>query len=272
MSTATERTDEQYEKQLTAPLLSEEALNLLDPRTVWIDQAYYEHGFDRLTFIINNLQYSIPACVPTLPTLYFVGFNRPAASEIFAEFQTSTIRSHGANHKFRKIARSHLRKKIWEIVFGVFEPETTREALDYIGFSDEAQTNVLKLNYRGPTQPHPVEFMLRHVVLGGDETFTVGEWVLRYFDRRLRLLTHLDYEIKRRGDINDRYGDENVLWVDLDFLAKEIENKYMDSEYAYQNDFLNNIPLELITELPPLYHDYMETETLENNQLQRPEN
>lgn len=245
MSTATESTNEQYEKELTAALLSEEALMLLDPRYVWIDQAYYEHGFDRLTFIINNLQYSIPACVPTLPTLYFVGFNRPATSEIFAEFKTSNILSLGAIHKFRKIARTHLRRKIWEICYEVFKPKTTREALDYIGFSDEAQTNVLKLN--SPTHNHPVEFMLRHLTLDKER---VGEWVLRYFDRRLRLLTHLDYEIKRREYHIARDG--NDVLVALDFLANEIENKYMDSKYAYETGILNTIPLALITDVPPV--------------------
>lgn len=245
MSTATESTKEQYEKQLTAPLLSEEALMLLDPRSITIEQAFYEHGFDRLTFTINNLQYSIPACVPTLPTLYFVGFNRPAASEIFANFQTSPILNLSARHKFEKIARAHLRKKIWEICYGVFEPKTTREALDYMGFSDEAQTNVLKLNY--PPPDHPVEFMLRHVILDKE---CLGQWVLRYFDRRLRLLTHLDYEIKQRGSV-DEVGD-NYLPVDLGFLAEEIENKHMDSKYAYENGILNDIPLALITDVPPM--------------------
>lgn len=253
MSRATESTENEYEKQLTALLLSEEALMLLDPRSVSIDQAFYEHGFDRLTFTIKNLQYSIPACVPTLPTLYFVGFNRAAASEIFAEFQTSTILSLGANHKFEKIARTHLRKKIWEICYGVFEPRTTREALDYVGFSDEAQTNVLKLNdplHRRNT----VEFMLRHLILDKE---CVGEWVLRYFDRRLRLLTHLDKEIKRRGYVdgegaagNHHHVQRALPVVDLGFLAEEIENKYMNSRYAYEDGILNDIPLPLITDVP----------------------
>lgn len=242
MSTATESTKEQYAKQLTAPLLSEEALMLLDPRSIRIEQAYYEHGFDRLTFTINNLRYSIPACVPTLPTLYFVGFNRLAASEIFVNFQTSPILNLSAHHKFEKIARTHLRKKIWEICYGVFEPKTTREALDYMGFSDEAQTNLLKLKY--PPHGHPVEFMLRHVILDKE---CVGEWVLRYFDRRLRLLTHLDKEIKQRECVDE---EGNYVPVDLEFLAEEIENKYMDSKFAYENGFLNDIPLALITDVP----------------------
>lgn len=258
MSESTGITKEQYEKQLTAPLLSEEALMLLDPRSVRIDQAFYEHGFDRLTFTINNLQYSIPACVPTLPTLYFVGFNRPAASEIFAEFQTSSILSLSANHKLEKIARTYLRKKIWEMCYGVFEPRTTREALNYLGFSDEAQTNVLKLNY--PLHGRPVEFMLRHVILNKE---CVGEWVLRYFARRLRLLTHLDYEIRRRGyekevRNNDNHYVQPVPVVDLGFLAEEIENKYMDSKYAYEDGIPNDIPLALITDIPSM----LQTQTM----------
>lgn len=246
-------TKEQYEKQLTAPLLSEEALMLLDPRSIRLDQAFYEHGFDRLTFTIHNLQYSIPACVPTLPTLYFVGFNRPASSELFAEFQTSSSLDLSANHKFENIARTHLRQKIWEIRYGVFEPRTTREALDYMGFSDEAQTNVLKLNFPS-LHGRPVEFMLRHVTLDKE---CVGKWVLRYFDRRLRLLTHLDYEIQRRGYVDEEAGNNNhnvqrVPVVNLHFLAEEIENKYMDSKYAYEDGIVNDIPLALITDVPSM--------------------
>lgn len=242
MSTVTEITKEQYEKQLTAPLLSDEALMLLDPKSIKIEQAYYEHGFDRLTFTINNLEYSIPACVPTLPTLYFVGFNRLAASEIFANFQTAPILNFSAHHKFGGIARAHLRKKLWELCYDVVEPKTTREALDYVGFSDEAQTNLLK--FRHPTKGQPAKFMLRHVILDKER---IAEWVLRYFDRRLRLLTHLDYEIKQRESIDE---EGNYEPVDLEFLAEEIENKYMDSEFAYRNEFVNNIPLALITDLP----------------------
>lgn len=241
MSTSDESTKEHYEKQLTKPLLSEEALMLLDPNSVRIEQAYYEHGFDRLTFTIKDLEYSIPACIPTLPTLYFVGFNRTAASEIFANFQTTPILNSSAHYKFERIARAHLRKKLWEVYYDVVQPKTTREALDYVGFSDEAQTNLLKLKY--PPKGEPVEFMLRHVILDKEH---IGEWVLRYFDRRLRLLTHLDSEIKQRESIDE---EGNLEPVDLEFLAEEIENKYMDSEFAYGNEFVNSVPLALITDL-----------------------
>lgn len=88
MTTADQTAKEQYEKQFTEPLLSEEAVMLLDPSTVKSELVYYQHGYDRTTFTIKGLEYSIPGCLPTLPTLYFVGFNRVAASEIFAEFQT----------------------------------------------------------------------------------------------------------------------------------------------------------------------------------------
>lgn len=242
MFTDTGSFKEQYEKQLIAPLLSEEALMLLDQKSVRIEQAYYEHGFDRLTFTIKNLEYSIPACIPTLPTLYFVGFNRPAASEIFENFQSAPIQNLNAHYRFQKIARTHLRKKLWEICYEVFEPKTTREALDYVGFSDEAQTNLLKL--KCPSGGQPVEFMLRHIIFDKER---ISQWVLRYFDRRLRLLTQLDREIKKRESIDEEGNHEPV---DLEFLAEEIENKYMDSEVAYGNDFLNNIPLALITDVP----------------------
>lgn len=237
MSMATEDTKEQYEKQL---LLSEEALTLLDPNSIRIEEAYYEHGFDRFTFTIKSLEYSIPACFPTLPTLYFVGFNRPAASEIYANFQAVDILNSNAYFKFEKIARDYLVEKFSDIWFNEFQPKTTREALDYVGLSDKAQTNLLKLKY--PPTSQRVEFMLRHVI--NDE---LGDWVLRYFDRRFRTLTRLDYEIKKR-EITDAGG--NLVPVDLQFLADELENKYMDSEFAYGNDFRNDLPLKLITDLP----------------------
>lgn len=89
MPTATQRAKERYEKRLIKSLLTEEALMLLDPYSFCIEQAYYEHGFDRLTFINDSLEYSIPGSLITLPTLYFAGFGRPAATEIYAKFQAT---------------------------------------------------------------------------------------------------------------------------------------------------------------------------------------
>lgn len=239
MPITTEHDKEKYEKLLTAPHLSDEALMLLDPHSFRIEQAYYEHGFDRFTFRIDTLQYSIPACLPTLPTLYFVGFNRPAASEIYAKFQTAPI-SNNPYFRFRMIARVHLHQKGRDIRTKTFQPKTTREALDYMGFSDEAQTKLLKLKY--PPNGQRVEFMLRHVTID-----KVIEWVGRYFDRRIHILANLDCEIKKRENI-DKGG--NVVPVDLKFLADELENKHMDSELAYGNDIMDPLPLTLITDLP----------------------
>lgn len=238
MSTDTELTKEQYEKQLTAPLLSEEALTLLNPYSIRIEQAYYEHGFDRLTFTINNLEYSIPACLLTLPTLYFVGFNRAAACEIYAEFQAAPINDN-ASFRFEKIARTYLWHKFSKIWFCEIKPKTTHEALDYVGLSDEAQTNILRLEY--PLKGQRAEFMLRHVTIDN-----VDDWAMRYVNRRLRILTNLDYQIKTRAFTDERESEP----VDLNFLADEIENKYMDSERPYGNILPNALPLTLITDLP----------------------
>lgn len=238
MSKDTKLTKEQYEKQLTAPLLSEEALILLDPNSIRIEQAYYEHGFDRLTFTINTLEYSIPACIPTLPTLYFVGFNRSAASEIYATFQAAPIKKDAAQ-KFEEIARAYLEDKLSKISRKVVQPKTTHEALDYAGFSDEAQTNVLKLEYPFPGQQ--AEFMLRLVTID-----TVPDWAMRYFFRRFWILSELDDQIKQRKFIDER---GNSKPVDLTFLANEIGNKHIDSECPYGNRFRNALPLKLITDL-----------------------
>lgn len=91
MSTNTNLTYKKYEKLLSKLILSEEALMLLNPYHIRIELAYYKHGFDRLIFQIKNLEYSIPGCLLTLPTLYFVGFNRSAASEIYSIFQAAPI-------------------------------------------------------------------------------------------------------------------------------------------------------------------------------------
>lgn len=239
MSIATQHAKEEYEKMLSTPHLSEEALMLLEPYSISIEQAYYEHGFDRLTFIIDTLKYSIPACLPTLPTLYFAGFGRPAASEIYAKFQAAPINKN-PYFRFRMIARTHLEQKGRDIHTKVVQPKTTREALDYMGVSDEAQTRLLKLQY--PPNDQPVEFMLRHITID-----KVMEWAMRYFDRRIHLLASLDCEIRRRGNIDER---GNVVPVDLKFLAEELENKYMDSELAYGSGTINLLPLGLITDLP----------------------
>ena len=69
MTTANLKSKEKYENQLTEQLLSEEALTLLDPSTVKLERSYYEHGFNRITFIIEGLEYSIPRCLLTLPTI-----------------------------------------------------------------------------------------------------------------------------------------------------------------------------------------------------------
>lgn len=236
MSTDIEPTKEQYEKQLTAPLLSEEALTLLNPYSIRIEQAYYEHGFDRLTFTINNLEYSIPACLPTLPTLYFIGFNRAAASEIYAEFQTAPINDN-ASLRFEKIATTYLWQKFSDIWYCKIRPKTTHEVLDYVGLSNEAQTNVLRLEY--PLKGQHAEFMLRHVTIDN-----VDSWAIRYVNRRFRILADLDYQIKARVFTDERESEP----VDLNFLADEIENKYMDSERPYGNIFPNTLPLTLITD------------------------
>lgn len=237
MSDPTERAKEKYEKRLKIPLLSEEAMMLLDPYSFTIEQAYYEHGFDRLTFLIDTLMYSIPACLPTLPTLYFVGFARPAASEIFAKFQTSPI-SKKPHFRFRMIARTYLQQKGRNISTGLVQPKTTREALDYIGISDDAQTKVLKLHFL--PDDDPLEFMLRQITMD-----FVSEWVLRYFDRRINILANLDSEIKRR-EFTENSG--NVVPVDMKFLADELENKCMDSGLAYGHGSMNLLPLTLITD------------------------
>lgn len=132
MSTAAQRAKERYEKRLTKSLLTEEALMLLDPYSFCIEQAYYEHRFDRLAFINDSLEYSIPGSLITLPTLYFAGFGRPAASEIYAKFQAAPV-SKNPYFKFRMIARTHLQQKGRHIRTKVVQPKTTREALDYMG-------------------------------------------------------------------------------------------------------------------------------------------
>lgn len=239
MSLATERAKERYERRSRKPLLSEDALMLLDPYSFSIEQAYYEHGFDRLTFTIGGLEYSIPACITTLPTLYFVGIARPAASEIYAKFQTASI-SKSPLIRFRALARAHLQQKGRDIRNKVVEPKTTREALDYMGVSDDAQTKVLKLQFL--PYDEPIEFMLRHVTMD-----KVTDWAVRYFDRRLNVLVSLDSEIKRRENI-EKSG--NIVPVDLKFLADELENKCMDSGLAYGHGAMNLLPLTLITDLP----------------------
>lgn len=215
---------------------------LLDPHSVRIDQAYYEHGFDRLTFTIKNLEYSIPACIATLPTLYFVGFNRATASEIYAKFQTNPNVNVDPHISFVEIAKDHLYKKCQEIFFQWVEPVSTRDALDYVGISDEAQLKLLTL--KNPRGNQPREFMLRHVVLDN-----VSEWIMRYFDCRMGLLLNLDFEIKQRETGGGRGND--AVPVDLDFLADQLENKYVDAEIVYGKNYLNwlNIPLNLITDL-----------------------
>lgn len=240
MSDRTERAERakaRYEKRVARPVLSEEALMLLDPYSFTIEQAYYEHGFDRLTFIIDTLIYSIPACLPTLPTLYFVGFARPAASEIYAKFQTSPINKK-PHFKFRMIARTYLQQRGRDIRNKVVEPKTTREALDYMGVSDDAQTKVLKLHFLPDDEP--LEFMLRQVTLD-----FVIEWVVRYFDRRINILASLDSEIKRR-EITEEGG--SVVPVDMKFLAVELEGKCMDSGLAYGHGAMNMLPITLITD------------------------
>lgn len=96
---------------------------LLDPYSFCIEQAYYEHGFDRLTFINDSLEYSIPGSLITLPTLYFAGFGRPAATEIYAKFQAAPI-SKNPYVKFRMIARNRLQQKGRYIRTKVVQPKT----------------------------------------------------------------------------------------------------------------------------------------------------
>lgn len=239
LATATERAQERDDIRAKKPLLSEEALMLLDPYSFCIEQAYYEHGFDRLTFISGGLEYSIPACLPTLPTLYFVGFARPAASKIFAKYQTASINK-TPYFRFKKFAIAHLVQRGRHIRTKVVKSKTTREALDYMGVSDEAQTKLLKLQLLPCDEP--IEFTLRHVTMD-----KVTEWALRYFDRRLNILASLDSEIKRRENI-DQSG--NLVPVDLKFLADELGNKCMDSWLAYGHGSMNLLPLTLITDLP----------------------
>lgn len=237
MSTDDDLTNKQYKKHLTAPLLSKEALMLLNPYCVKVELAYYEYGFDRLTFTINNLEYSIPACLLTLPILYFVGFNRTAASEIYARFQAAPIND-DPSLKFEKIARNYLWGKFFKLrLFGI-KLQTTRQALNCVGLSDEAQTNVLKFEY--PLENQRAEFMLRHVIFGDVEA-----WAMRYFYRRFRILAELDFQIKTRVSTNERESQP----VDLNFLADELENKYMDSDRPYGKNSPTNPPLKLITDL-----------------------
>lgn len=237
MSTNDELTKEQYEKLLTAPLLSEEVFMLLDPYCVKIELAYYEYGFDRLTFTINNLKYHIPACLLTLPTLYFAGFNRTAASEIYAKFQAASINNE-PSLKFEEIARKYLWSKFFKLRLSGIKLQTTRQALDYVGLSDEAQTNVLKLKH--PLENQRAEFMLRHVIVDDVEA-----WAIRYFYRRFRILADLDSQIKTR--LSTDKGESQP--IDLNFLADEIENKYMDSDRPYGKDLPTNLPLNLIADL-----------------------
>lgn len=169
---------------------------LLNPYCVKIELAYYEYGFDRLTFTINKLEYGIPACLLTLPTLYFVGFSRTAASEIYAKFQVAPIND-DPSLKFEKIARNHLWGSFFKLRLSRIKPQTTRQALDCVGLSDEAQTNVLKLEY--PNKNQRAEFMLRHVIIDDVEA-----WTMRYFYRRFRILVELDSQIKTRVSTNER--------------------------------------------------------------------
>lgn len=228
-----------YENELTELLLSEEALMLLDPNAIKFEMAYYEHGFDRITFIIKGLEYSIPGCIPTLPTLYFIGFNRVTASEIFAKFQRTTFdeSSDSVVSTFKIIITEYLYQKFHNIQEVVVNPKTTREALDYIGISDEAQTNLLKLKF--PLQ-HRAEFMIRQLVIGD-----AAKWVFRYICRRWNLLTSLDNEIKKR----DKKNNGGIFTpIDLQFLAEEIENKYMDSYLAFVNECSDQLPTKFITD------------------------
>lgn len=183
MTTADQTAKEQYEKQFTEPLLSEEAVMLLDPSTVKSELSYYEHGYDRITFTIKGLEYSIPGCLPTLPTLYFVGFNRIAVSGNFAEFQT--IEHHDFDDSvlsiFKMIILDRLLEKVENTQTKSVNPKTTMEALDYIGLSDEAQTNVLRLRF---PREQPAEFMLRQLVMRH-----AVRWAFRYEHRRLSVLT-----------------------------------------------------------------------------------
>lgn len=82
---------EKYENQLGQLLVSEEAIILFDPNSFRFEMSYYEHGFDRITFIINDLEYSIPGCITSLSILHFIVFNRSVASEIFAQFQEKNL-------------------------------------------------------------------------------------------------------------------------------------------------------------------------------------
>lgn len=220
---------------------------LLNPYYIRIEQAYYEYGFDRLTFLINNLEYSIPGCLLTLPTLYFVGFNRSAASEIYSIFQAAPINDN-PSLIFEKIARNYLWDRFFKLMFCGTKPQTTRQALDYVGLSNEAQTNILKLGYPpGKTtknQQRHAEFMLRHITLG-----KVDAWAMRYFNRRFRILAGLDSAIKTRVSTTTDI-EAGFQPVDLDFLAYEIENKYMDSDRPYGKNPPYTLPLTLITDLP----------------------
>lgn len=87
--TADQAEKEQYEKQLSQPLLSKDAVRLLDPSTLKSELAYYEHGFDQIIFTIKGVEYSLPGCLLTLPIFYFTGYNRVAAREIYAKFKTT---------------------------------------------------------------------------------------------------------------------------------------------------------------------------------------
>lgn len=95
---------------------------LLDPSAVKLELAYYQHGVDRITFTIEGLEYNIPGSLPKLPTLYFVGFNRVAASEIFAKFQTTKFdeSSLSAIDKFTLIILCHLRQQVCNCCGTVF--------------------------------------------------------------------------------------------------------------------------------------------------------
>lgn len=134
------------------------------------------------------------------------------------------------------ITLEHFREKVENIQAKSANSKTTREALDYIRLSVEAQTNVLKLRF---PREQPAEFMLRQLVMKH-----AIRWAYRYLHYRLNILTRLNDEIKMRRK-KDMEG--NPVPVDLSFLAEEIENKYMDSDCAYTQASSEYLPVEFIT-------------------------
>lgn len=131
---------------MTTYLLSEEAFMILNPYYVKIELSYYKYGFNKLTFTIKNIEYSIPASLLTILTLYFVRFSHTAASKISTKFQAAPINDDPLL-KFEKIARNHFCGNFFKLRLSEIKPQTTRQAFNYVGLSNESQTNMLNLKY-----------------------------------------------------------------------------------------------------------------------------